>query len=89
MAYIRTIGAHEAEGELLEAYRAMAARPMPSVYKAPHGDAPGILRAHSLDARLVRLTFALSGSLATDATLSWPRRELINAVTSRQNGCFY
>jgi alkylhydroperoxidase family enzyme len=89
MAYIRTIGASEAEGELSEAYAAMAARPMPAVYRPPHGDAPGILRAHSLDARLVRLTFAVSGTLATEATLSWTRRELINAVTSRQNGCFY
>lgn len=67
----------------------MRARPLPAVYTPPHGDAPGILRAHSLDARLLRLTFAVSGTLATDATLPWARRELINAVTSRQNGCFY
>ena len=89
MAYLKTIPKSEAEGELREAYAAMAARPMPSVYRPPHGDAPGIIRAHSLDAKLVRLTFAVSGTLATDATLSWTHRELVNAVTSRENGCFY
>jgi hypothetical protein len=89
MAFIRTIGLVEARGELREAYLAMSKRKMPSVYETPHGDVPGILRAHSLDAKLVATTFGLSGTLATDATLSWAHRELVNAVTSRQNECFY
>jgi len=83
------IGAREARGELAETYQAMAARSIPDVYRPPHGDAPGIVRAHSLDPALMRVTFALSGALHDDATLSWPRRELINAFTSSVNQCFY
>jgi hypothetical protein len=89
MAWIRLIGAKQAEGELLLAYQAMAARKIPDVYRAPHGDAPGIIRAHSLDATLLRKTFALSGALHDETTLPWARRELINAVTSSLNQCFY
>jgi alkylhydroperoxidase family enzyme len=88
VAYLRMIGKQEAEGDLLNAYLAMAARPMPSVYLPEHGDAPGIIRAHSLDSELLRRTFALSGSLSNDA-LPWRSRELINSVTSRENECFY
>lgn len=88
VAYLRMIGRQEADGELLDAYRAMAARPMPSVYVPPHGDAPGIIRAHSLDPELLRRTFAVSGSLSNDM-LPWRSRELVNSVTSRENECFY
>lgn len=89
LPHIRTIDSAEATGELAEAYRAMAERPMPSVYRPPHGGAPGIILAHSLDPVLLRTTFAVSASLATDATLAWPARELINTVTSRVNQCLY
>lgn len=89
MAWIEIIAARDATGELADTYRAMAARKIPQVYRPPHGDAPGIVRAHSLDAALMRATFALSGSLHHDATLSWPERELINAFTSSVNQCFY
>jgi alkylhydroperoxidase family enzyme len=88
MAYLPMIGRQEADGDLLDAYRAMAARPMPAAYVPPHGDAPGIIRAHSLDPELLRRTFAVSGSLSND-TLPWRSRELINSVTSRENECFY
>ncbi|MGI8667477.1 MAG: hypothetical protein ACR2N4_15860 [Jatrophihabitans sp.] len=88
MAYLRLIDTHEADGDLLAAYQAMAARPMPSVYQPEHGGAPGIIRAHSLDPELLRRTFAVSGSLSNDL-LAWQSRELINAVTSRENECFY
>jgi alkylhydroperoxidase family enzyme len=88
MAYVRVIGRREADGDLLDAYTAMAARPMPSVYQPPHGDAAGIIRAHSLDPQLLRRTFAVSGALSNDA-LPWRSRELINSVTSRENECFY
>jgi alkylhydroperoxidase family enzyme len=88
VAYVRMIGKQEAEGDLLDAYVAMAARPMPSAYRPPHGGAPGIIRAHSLDPELLRRTFAVSGSLNNDA-LPWHSRELINSVTSRENECFY
>lgn len=89
MPHIRTIDSDEATGELAEAYRAMAQRPMPPVYRPPHGRAPGIILAHSLDALLLQTTFSVSATLATDATLSWSTRELINAVTSRINQCLY
>jgi alkylhydroperoxidase family enzyme len=88
LAHLRIIGRREADGDLLAAYQAMAARPMPSVYQPDHGDAPGIIRAHSLDPELLRRTFAVSGSLSNDA-LPWHSRELVNSVTSRENECFY
>ena len=88
MAYLRVIGKQEAAGDLLDAYSAMAARPMPRAYLPNHSDAPGIIRAHSLDSELLRRTFAVSGSLSNDA-LPWRSRELVNAVTSRENECFY
>ncbi|HEX4728690.1 MAG TPA: hypothetical protein VH298_12880 [Jatrophihabitans sp.] len=88
MAYLRIIGKQAADGDLREAYLAMAARPMPSVYQPDHGDGPGIIRAHSLDPELLRRTFAVSGALSNDA-LPWQSRELINSVTSRENECFY
>jgi len=88
MAYLQIIGKREADGDLLAAYQAMAARPMPSVYQPDHGDAPGIIRAHSLDPELLRRAFAVSGSLSNDL-LPWSTRELVNSVTSRENECFY
>jgi alkylhydroperoxidase family enzyme len=89
MPYIAMIDSDQATGELAAAYRAMAERPMPPVYRPPHGRAPGIIRAHSLDPALMIATFGVSASLATDATLVWPARELVNAVTSRANQCLY
>ena len=89
MAWIEVIAARDAAGELAETYRAMAARKIPEVYRPTHGDAPGIVCAHSLDPALMRVTFALSGALHDNATLSWPQRELINAFTSSVNQCFY
>lgn len=90
MTWIHLVNAAQATGELAEAYAAMRARKMPPVYTAPHGDAPGIVRAHSLDPRLMTLVFGgMSASLAAGDTLPWPARELINTVTSRANQCFY
>jgi alkylhydroperoxidase family enzyme len=88
MAWLETIPHREATGDLAETYAAMAARPIPDVYRAPHGDAPGIIRAHSLDPELMRRTFAISGALHRTA-LDWADRELIASVTSRTNQCFY
>ena len=89
MAWIRTIDEHEATGELAMIYSRLRERPMPSVYRAPHGGAPGIVLAHSLDPTLMALTFGgMSASNASD-TLSWPLRELINTSTSLANQCFY
>jgi len=88
MAWLGTISRGAATGALAETYAAMAARPIPDVYRPPHDDAPGIIRAHSLDAELMRRTFAMSGTLHR-STLDWADRELISSVTSRTNQCFY
>jgi hypothetical protein len=66
----------------------MASRPIPAAYRPPHEDAPGIIRAHSLDPQLLQLTFGVSGTLHGGA-LDWPERELLSSVTSRTNECFY
>ena len=63
-------------------------RPMPPVYVPAHGDAAGIIRAHSLDPELLVRTFRVSGALAASG-LPWPDRELLASVTSRTNQCFY
>lgn len=86
--WLRTVSGSEADGPLSEAYAAMAARPMPPVYRPEHGDAPGIIRAHSLDPELLKVTFSVSGALAGE-TLPWRDRELLSSVTSRTNQCFY
>jgi alkylhydroperoxidase family enzyme len=88
MAWLDIIPQAQATGALAEAYAAMDNRPMPPVYRPPHGDAAGIIRAHSLDAELLRRTFSVSGALATTG-LPWPDRELLASTTSRTNQCFY
>jgi hypothetical protein len=88
MAWLTTISRAEAVGELADTYAAMAARPIPKAYRPPHDDAPGIIRAHSLDAELMRRTFAVSGSLH-QSPLDWADREMLSSVTSRTNQCFY
>jgi len=87
-AWLATVSKADATGALAAAYTAMENRPMPPVYQPPHDDAPGIIRAHSLDPELLRRTFAISGLLASTA-LQWADRELLASVTSRTNQCFY
>ncbi len=90
MARLPTIDAAQATGELAAVYRRMRERPMPKVYLPPHGGIAGIIRAHSVDPQLVGLVFGgMSASLATDDTLAWPLRELVNTATSLANQCFY
>ena len=88
VAWLETIPRSRADGALADAYAAMADRPMPEVYRPPHGDMAGIIRAHSLDPRLMSLTFGASGTLH-GSTLTWTERELLSSVTSRTNQCFY
>jgi alkylhydroperoxidase family enzyme len=88
MAWLSTIPRAQATGAIADAYAAMDDRPMPPVYRAPHGEVPGIIRAHSLDPELLRLTFSVSGVLAA-TSLPWADRELLASVTSRANQCFY
>jgi len=88
MAFIRVIEAHEAGEELLAIYQAMNSRPMPAVYRAPHGGPAGIIRAHSLDPELMQVTFRATGARMM-GTLPWAEQELIAAAASQSNGCFY
>jgi alkylhydroperoxidase family enzyme len=88
MAWLTTVPQAQATGALAAAYAAMDQRPMPPVYHPAHGDAAGIIRAHSLDPELLRRTFSVSGALAS-SQLPWADRELLASVTSRTNQCFY
>jgi alkylhydroperoxidase family enzyme len=87
-AWLTTVSKAQATGALAAAYAAMENRPMPPVYVPPHDDAPGIIRAHSLDPELLRRTFAVSGAIASSG-MPWPDRELLASVTSLTNQCFY
>ena len=89
MAFIRIIEAHEAGDDLRAVYEGMKARPMPDVYRAPHGGPAGIIRAHSLDPKLMGITFAASGASRLHGALTWAEQELIAASASQSNGCFY
>jgi alkylhydroperoxidase family enzyme len=89
MAHLPVIGYHASTGLLREVYEQMMNRPMPPTYVPPHDDAAGIIRAHSLDPEMMRRAFRLSGTLNGQGPLPWPQRELVNAVTSRLNQCFY
>jgi alkylhydroperoxidase family enzyme len=88
VAWLRIVSQAESAGALAEAYAMVDNRPMPPVYRPPHGDAAGIIRAHSLDPELLRRTFAVSGALAGTG-LPWADRELLASTTSRTNQCFY
>ncbi|HEY0935341.1 MAG TPA: hypothetical protein VGD91_16550 [Trebonia sp.] len=88
MAWLEIIGQAQATGKLAEVYAAADNRPMPTVYRPPHGDAAGIIRAHSLDPELLLRTFSVSGALAASG-LAWADRELLASTTSRTNQCFY
>lgn len=89
MPHLLLIEPADAQGALHEAYQRMRARPTPPVYRPSHGGVAGIIRAHSLDAQLLTRVFAVSGNLNGQGPLTWPQRELVNAVTSRLNQCFY
>ena len=88
MSWLGTVSRRDAQGRLAEVYAAMADRPTPEVYRPPHDDAAGIIRAHSLDAELLSRTFQVSGGLH-QSVLGWADRELISSVTARTNQCFY
>ncbi|HKE18122.1 MAG TPA: hypothetical protein VKB80_24765 [Kofleriaceae bacterium] len=89
MAHLPVTGRREATGALRETYELLGKRALPPVYVPAHGDAPGIVRAHSLDPAVMRCAFQVSGSLNGQGPLEWPDRELVNAVTSRLNQCLY
>jgi hypothetical protein len=85
-----TIISHaQATGQLADTYQRMLARPLPPVYRPSHGGAPGIVTAHSLDPALIPKVFACSSTVNGAGPLTWSERELVNALTSRLNQCFY
>jgi len=88
MAFIRVVEPRDADEKLLAIYQAMNTRPMPAVYRAPHGGPAGIVRAHSADPELLVTTFSATGARMV-GTLSWAEMELISAAASQTNGCFY
>ena len=83
------IGYDASSGHLRDVYDKMRERPLPPVYRPSHGGAPGIITAHSLDPALIPRVFGTSSTLNGAGPLSWPERELVNALTSRLNQCFY
>jgi hypothetical protein len=89
MSHLRIIEPEAATGALAQVYERMKSRPAPSVYRPSHGGIAGIIRAHSLDAQLMPVVFGFSGGVNQAGPLTWPQRELIAAVTSRLNQCFY
>ena len=87
--HLALTGFDASTGALREAYAAMMARPLPPVYRPSHGGEPGIIRAHILDPVLLPRVFGFSGMLNGQGPLTWPERELSNAITSRLNQCLY
>jgi alkylhydroperoxidase family enzyme len=83
------IGYEASRGELRGIYNNMRERPLPPVYRPAHGGVPGIITAHSLDPQLITRVFNTSTTLNGAGPLSWPERELVNALTSRLNQCLY
>ncbi len=83
------VGYAASAGALREIYDRMRQRPLPPAYRPPHGGAPGIVEAHSLDPELMPLVFGASSTLNGAGPLSWPERELVNATASRLDQCFY
>lgn len=83
------VGYAASTGRLRETYDRMRERPLPPVYRPAHGGVPGIIEAHSLDVQLMPLVFGTSSTLNGAGPLTWPEREVVNAVTSRLNQCFY
>jgi hypothetical protein len=76
-------------GPLRAVYDKMRERPLPPVYRPSHGGVPGIITAHSLDPALIPRVFSTSTTLNGAGPLTWPERELVNAITSRLNQCLY
>lgn len=89
MTHLHLIDPAQATGSLYEVYARLRERPIPPVYRPTHGGVAGIVAAHSLDAGLMQHVFGVSNNLNGQGPLTWPQRELVNAITSRLNQCFY
>ncbi|MBS2028511.1 MAG: hypothetical protein JST54_11445 [Deltaproteobacteria bacterium] len=89
MPHLAIVNYADSTGALRQVYDRMRERPLPPAYRPPHGGAPGIIQAHSLDPALMPLVFGFSALLNGQGPLTWPQRELVNATTSRLNQCLY
>jgi hypothetical protein len=78
-----------ATGVLRDIYDKMRERRLPQIYRPAHGGVPGIIAMHSLDPLLIGKVFGASSTLNGSGPLTWPERELVNAITSRLNQCLY
>lgn len=92
MAWIKTIGFHDREltPELAGAYQEIQPLMPPEYAISGTQDAPGIVKAHSLDPAGLRKIF-LAGLhfVCGPSPLSRREREMINTVVSAVNRCFY
>ena len=81
MAYVRQVDEAEATGVIARIYEAARKRV---------GSVAGIIRVTSLDGRSTQGSLQFYTSLMKSANaLSAPRRELIGAVVSNVNDCYY
>lgn len=81
MAYIRQVPDEEASGELARVYEGGRSRA---------GSVANIIRVMSLDPRSLKGSMGFYVSLMkVGNALSAPRREMLAAVTSNVNDCFY
>ena len=90
--WVRMVGVSEATGALREAYEVLRERgaSRPAVYETPTGDAPNIVKCHSLDPQGLQLAFDMSAAIHWGPlSLPWVKREMLNTVTSAANDCFY
>ena len=76
-------------GELRDIYDRIRERPLSPAYRPNHTGVSGIIEAHSLDPALIPKVFGASSTLNSSGPLSFPERELVNALTSRLNQCLY
>jgi hypothetical protein len=92
MAWIKTIGFHDAglTPELAAAYGEVQPLMPPEYAISGSHDAPGIIKAHSLDPAGLRKIFAAGLHLVRGPSpLTRREREMINTVVSATNRCFY
>ena len=92
MAWIKTIGFHDREltPELAAAYQEVHPLMPPEYAISGTQDAPGIIKAHSLDPAGLRKIFLAGLHLVKGPSpLSRREREMINTVVSTANRCFY
>jgi len=81
MAHIRQVSDEEATGELARVYEAGRGR---------YGSVASIIRVMSLDPASLKGSMGFYvGLMKAQNALSAPRREMLAAVTSNVNDCFY